>query len=167
MRKFLLVAVAALAFGAAALAQPKAIGIRGGLFGLSMNGEISYEHWYTIFDNDYDFLEAEIGVIGGSGFKATGLYNFTFAQPEWTDEGEWGLYFGPGVTVGYGSYTDPNDPASVSGSPFVGVALQLGCEYTFPFPLQLSVDFRPNILLPARMISTAWYGLALSARYAF
>ena len=166
MKRFLLVVAAMLVMATAALAQPKAIGIRGGLFGLSVNGEISYEHWYTIFDNDYDFLEGEIGVIGGSGFKATGLYNFTLAQPDWTD-GEWALYAGPGVTVGYGPYTDPNDPKSVSGSPFVGVVCQLGLEYTFPFPLQLSVDFRPNILLPARMISTAWYGLALSARYAF
>lgn len=164
MKRILLVLVAALALGTAALAQPKAIGIRGGLFGLAMNGEISYEHWYTMFDNDYDFVEAEIGVIGTNGFKATALYNFTLAQPDWTD-GEWGLYAGPGLTAGYGSAV-AND-GEVKPSPFLGVALQVGMEYTFPFPLQLSIDFRPNILIPTRMIGSSWYGFALAARYAF
>ena len=165
MKRLLLVVAAVLGLATAALAQPKAIGIRGGLFGLSVNGEISYEHWYTLFDNDYDFIEAELGVIGGNGFKATAIYNFTLAQPDWTDTGEWGLYVGPGITAGYGSAL-AND-GEVKASPFLGVAFQLGMEYTFPFPLQLSLDFRPNILIPARMIRTSWYGLALSGRYAF
>ena len=164
MKKVLLVLAAMLVMASAAIAQPKAIGVRGGLFGLTLNGEISYEHWYTLFDNDYDFIEADLGVIGGNGFKATALYNFTLAQPDWTD-GEWGLYVGPGLTAGYGS-AKSNDGA-VKSSPFLGLAFQLGMEYTFPFPLQLSVDFRPNVLLPVRMISASWYGLALSARYAF
>ena len=165
MKRILLVLAAALVLGAAAYAQPKAIGIRGGLFGLAVNGEISYEHWYTMFDNDYDFVEAELGVVGNNGFKATALYNFTLAQPEWTDVGEWGLYAGPGLTAGYGSAV-AND-GEVKAAPFLGVAFQLGLEYTFPFPLQLSVDFRPNILIPTRMIGSSWYGLALAARYAF
>ena len=55
----------------------------------------------------------------------------------------------------------------VKPSPFLGVALQVGMEYTFPFPLQLSIDFRPNILIPTRMIGSSWYGFALAARYAF
>ena len=164
MKKLLIIVVAALVSGAAAYAQPKAIGIRGGLFGLAMNGEISYEHWYTMFDNDYDFVEAEIGVIGNNGFKATALYNFTLAQPDWTD-GEWGLYAGPGLTAGYGSAVAKD--GEVKPGPFVGVALQLGMEYKVPFPLQLSLDFRPNILIPTRMIGSSWYGFALAARYAF
>ena len=165
MKRILLVLVAVLFLGAAAYAQPKAIGIRGGLFGLAMNGEISYEHWYTMFNNDYDFVEAELGVIGNNGFKATALYNFTLAQPEWTDAGEWGLYAGPGLTAGYGSAKSID--GEVKPGPFLGVAFQLGLEYTFPFPLQLSVDFRPNILIPTRMIGSSWYGFALAARYAF
>lgn len=165
MKKLLIILAAAFLTGAAAMAQPKAIGIRGGLFGLSVNGEISYEYWYTLFDNDYDFLEAELGVFGGNGFKATAMYNFTLAQPDWTDTGEWGLYVGPGLTAGYGSAV-AND-GEIKASPFLGVAFQIGMEYTFSFPLQLSLDFRPNILIPTRMIRTSWYGLALSARYAF
>ena len=165
MRKALLIVIAFLGLSLAAVAQPKAIGIRGGLFGLAMNGEISYEHWYTMFDNDYDFVEAELGIIGTNGFKATALYNFTLAQPEWTDTGEWGLYAGPGLTAGFGSAVASDGETKYA--PFVGVAFQLGLEYTFPFPLQLSVDFRPNILIPTRMIGSSWYGFALAARYAF
>ena len=162
MMKKITIIVTALLLGAfAAVAQPKAIGLRGGPF----EQEISYEHWLTLFDNDYDFLEAELGVFGGNGFKATAMYNFTLAFPEFTDRGEWGLYAGPGVVVGYG--TGVNKEGEAVAAPFVGAAAQLGMEYTFWFPLQLSVDFRPTFMLPALMNRTNWYGFALSARYAF
>ena len=164
--KRITVIVAALLLGAfAAVAQPKAIGVRGGLFGLTFNGEISYEHWATIFDNDYDFLEAELGVFGGNGFKATAMYNFTFAQPDFTDRGEWAFYAGPGAVAGYGTGVNKNDEKVAA--PFVGLAAQLGLEYTFWFPLQLSVDFRPTFMIPAFMNRTNWYGFALAARYSF
>ena len=164
--KRITIIIAALLLGAfAAVAQPKAIGVRGGLFGSVFNGEISYEHWATIFDNDYDFLEAELGVFGGNGFKATAMYNFTFAQPEFTDRGEWAFYAGPGAVAGYGTGVNKNDEKVAA--PFVGLAAQLGLEYTFWFPLQLSVDFRPSFMIPAFMNRGNWYGFALSARYAF
>ena len=161
MKKLLLFVAVTLCMGSVALAQPKAVGIRGGLFG---TGEISYEHWLTLFDNDYDFVEAELGVYGGNGFRATAMYNFTFAQPEFTDRGEWGLYAGPGISAGYGTGLNKNDEKVAS--PFVGVNFQLGIEYTFWFPLQLSIDFRPSFLIPTLM-NRNWYGAALSARYAF
>jgi len=165
MKKSLLIVVALLGLSIAAVAQPKAIGVRGGLFGRAFGGEISYEHWLTLFDNDYDFVEAELGVFAGNGFKASAMYNFTFAQPEFTDRGEWGFYAGPGVVAGYGTGVNKNDEKVAA--PFVGLAAQLGLEYTFWFPLQLSVDFRPTFMIPTLMNRTNWYGLALSARYAF
>ena len=165
MRKALLIVIAFLGLSLAAVAQPKAIGIRGGLFGSAFNGEISYEHWTTLFDNDYDFTEIELGVFGGNGFKASAMYNFTFAQPEFTDRGEWGFYAGPGIVAGYG--TGVNKLDEKKSAPFVGLAAQLGLEYTFWFPLQLSVDFRPTFMIPAYMNRTNWYGFALSARYVF
>ena len=165
MKKSLLIVVALLGLSIAAVAQPKAIGVRGGLFGRAFGGEISYEHWLTLFDNDYDFVEAELGVFAGNGFKASAMYNFTFAQPEFTDRGEWAFYAGPGVVAGYGTGVNKNDEKVAA--PFVGLAAQLGLEYTFWFPLQLSVDFRPTFMIPTLMNRTNWYGLALSARYAF
>jgi hypothetical protein len=165
MKKTLLIVIALLGLSLAAMAQPKAIGVRGGLFGPHFNGEISYEHWATVFDNDYDFFEIDLGVFGGNGFKATALYNFTFAQPEFTDRGEWGFYAGPGLALGYGTGINKSDEKK--SAPFVGLAAQLGLEYTFWFPLQLSVDFRPSFMIPAFMNRGNWYGFAVSARYAF
>ena len=164
MKKVFILVAAVLGFAVAAVAQPKAIGLRGGPF----EQELSYEHWFTIFDNDYDFAEFELGVFGGNGFKATGMYNFTFAMPEFTDRGEWGLYAGPGLMVGYGSYktVEPDGAIKNHARPFFGAAAQLGLEYTFWFPLQLSVDFRPAFLVPMK-VNTHWYGFAVSARYAF
>ena len=177
MKKLFVIIVAMLLGAFAALAQPKAIGVRGGLFGPAFNGEISYEHWATIFDNDYDFLEAELGVFGGNGFMGSLLYNFTFAQPEFTDRGEWGIYGGPGIVTGYGAgcrikTVDGIQTEVPTSSPFLGVAAQLGMEYTFWFPLQVSADFRPTFLIPAFMNRTGgnksrWFGFAISARYAF
>jgi hypothetical protein len=165
MKKTLLIVIALLGLSLAAVAQPKAIGVRGGLFGTHFNGEISYEQWTSFLDNDYDFFEVDLGVFGGNGFKATALYNLTFAQPEFTDRGEWAFYAGPGVALGYGTGINKNDEKK--SAPFVGVAAQLGLEYTFWFPLQLSVDFRPSFMIPAYMNRSNWYGFALSARYAF
>ena len=164
MKKTLLILAALTGLSLAAVAQPKAIGIRGGIF----EQELSYEHWFTIFDNDYDFLEAELGVFNGNGFKATAMYNITFAQPEFTDRGEWGIYAGPGVLAGYGAYKveDSEGHMKNKSAPFIGAAAQLGVEYTFWFPLQVSVDFRPAFLVPMK-VNAHWYGFALSARYSF
>lgn len=164
MRKTLLLFVALLGLSLVAVAQPKAIGLRGGPF----EQELSYEHWLTFFDNDYDFLEAELGVFNGNGFKASAIYNFTLAQPDFTDRGEWGLYAGPGITAGYGAYktVEADGVEKNHARPFIGAAVQLGMEYTFWFPLQLSVDFRPAFLVPMK-VNTHWYGFAVSARYAF
>jgi len=167
MKKYFLLMAALLGLSLAAAAQPKAIGLRGGPF----EQEISYQQWFTIFDNDYDFVEAELGVFNGNGFRATAMYNFTFAQPAFTDRGEWGLYAGPGLTAGYGSWKtrevkDNVETTKSHSSPFLGAAVQLGVEYTFWFPLQLSVDFRPTFLIPMK-VNTHWYGFAFSARYAF
>ena len=64
-------------------------------------------------------------------------YNFMIAQPAWTARGEWGFYAGPGASVGLDL---------IGRSEFVfGVVGQVGLEYTFWFPLQLSVDLRPQI----------------------
>lgn len=160
MKKIFWTIALLLGLGLAAAAQPKAIGLRGGLF----EQELSYEHWMTLFDNDYDFVEAELGVFNGNGFKFTAMYNFTFAQPEFTDRGEWGMYAGPGVLAGFGSYK--NDEGVAKGAPFIGLAAQLGIEYTFWFPLQLSLDFRPAFLVPMK-VNSHWYGFALAARYSF
>ena len=131
-------------------AQPRAVGLRFGVTGL----EASYQH--TLGKN---FIEAEAGMdfgYGGPGFKASASYNFVFARPAWSDRGSWALYAGPGLAMGYVSdrttYTvlvsggmgelpariHPADHGFMLS--FTG---QVGLEYNFWFPLQLSVDIRP------------------------
>lgn len=120
MRRFLLILIAALASVFIASAQPKALGLRVG-----MDCQLSYEH--NMRDGS-DFLEADLGVEFIYGY-AVGLnaavgYNFMIAHPEWTQKGHWGFYAGPAVKAGY---------------------LWVGLEYSFDFPLQVSVDIRPAV----------------------
>ncbi len=139
MKKSLIIALACL-FGAAtvAMAQPKAIGLR---LGYPAN-EVSYEHYL----GGPNFLEAEIGIRDfGLGYSATGIYNFVFAEPQWTPRGEWAWYAGPGVTVGYVGYNIVDADGTKHREYYFmgGLAAQVGLEYTFWLPLQLSVDLRP------------------------
>lgn len=130
-------------------AQPRALGLRVGASGL----EADYQHDF----NGNQFLEGCIGldfgynINGQPGGKATAIYNFVWARPAWTNKGTWALYAGPGVTLGYVNdmevwkasngidilYSEPRNGF------MLGICGQVGLEYTFDFPLQLSVDLRP------------------------
>ena len=149
MKKIFLIAALALGFAVAASAQPRAIGVRVG-----NGGEVSYQH--SLGNN---FLEVDGGL--GLGFDgvfnvgATGIYNFMIAQPQWTDRGEWGFYAGAGAAVG------------LSQSLYLGATGQVGLEYTFWFPLQLSIDIRPQLgLVNSAFGIWGWYP-SLGVRYRF
>lgn len=152
MKKIILVAALVLGFAAVASAQPRAVGLRGG-WGV----EASYQH--TLGAN---FVEAELGLVG-NGLNVAGTYNWMIAQPQWTSRGEWGVYAGPGVALGLGF--------GQVGYFNVGIAGQIGLEYTFWFPLQLSVDIRPQLGLVSSQGMSAfgiwgWYP-SLGVRYRF
>ena len=151
MKKIILVAALILGFAAAAAAQPRAIGIRGG-FGAG----VSYQH--TVGAN---FIDADLGF--GNGLNLAATYNWMLAQPQWTSRGEWGVYAGPGAALGLGF----GDASFFN----VGVAGEVGLEYTFWFPLQLSVDIRPQLGLVTAGGASAfglwgWYP-TLAVRYRF
>lgn len=132
MKKIIL--IAALVFGVAfaASAQPRAVGGR-----LMYGIEASYQHYV----GGENFVEADLGLFTFNALQATATYNFMLAQPAWTARGEWGVYAGPGATLGL-NYAGRNE--------FVFAAVgQVGLEYTFWFPLQLSVDLRPQIGIAA------------------
>lgn len=169
MKKVLLFATLFLTISVVAIAQPRAIGGR-----LGSNLEVSYQH--SLGKN---FVELDAGLVGfGAGFQLTGIYNFIVLSPNWTPQGEWNLYAGPGLGVGHrGSYYENH------GATFVGVAGQVGLEYTFAFPLQLSVDYRPLVGMAfgkdidynsnthefknSQFYSKGFFDLALSVRYRF
>ena len=125
MKKIIIAAALVLGFAVAASAQPRALGVR-----IGNGGEISYQHNL----NGENFIEAVLGLGGFSYLNVAGTYNFMIAQPAWTNAGEWGFYAGPGIALGAGQ-----------GIFNVGIAAQVGLEYTFDFPLQISVDLRPQI----------------------
>lgn len=145
MRRFTLSLLVLLCGGILAFAQPRAIGMRTGVTGF----DVSYQH--SIGKN---FIQADastdFGYIasGAPGFKATGIYNFVFARPAWTDRGTWGIYAGPGISLGYVqdrvTYTESDVRLGLLDYGFMlSLTAQIGLEYTFWFPLQLSVDLRP------------------------
>lgn len=131
-------------------ARPRAAGFRIGVSGF----EADYQHSI----NKNQFIEADFGVDlgyninGKPGVKATATYNFIWARPAWTNKGTWALYAGPGLTMGYvndqAHFTkaDGKNIAHFDNNGFMlGICGQVGLEYTFWFPLQLSVDLRPVV----------------------
>lgn len=154
MKKNIIIAAAILGFAVAATAQPRAIGAR-----LGNGAEISYQH--TLGAN---FLEVDGGLglglgDGTLGIAATGIYNFMIAQPAWTNKGEWGFYAGPGAGVGLG----------LGNNNYLGIAAagMVGLEYTFWFPLQLSLDFRQQLGYDLKYHFYSPSSVALSIRYRF
>ena len=150
-KKILTIIFIAVAAVCAASAQPRALGIRVGVSGL----EADYQH---ILVNKNQFLEGALGLDFGynangvPGIKATATYNFIWARPAWTDKGTWALYAGPGAMIGY--VNDEVHYKSADGVNIVnfldegfmlGICGQVGVEYTFWFPLQLSIDLRPAV----------------------
>ena len=156
MKKIILIAVMALGFVVTAAAQPRAIGAR-----LGYGVEVSYQH--TLGEN---FVQADLGLIGfGANINANATYNWMIAKPQWTDRGEWGFYAGAGAGLGLGFITE----ATYFN---VGAVGMVGLEYTFWFPLQLSIDLRPQLgIVTAPNAGAAFYFdswcPALSVRYRF
>ena len=150
MKKIILVAAMVLGFTFAASAQPRAIGLRGGY-----GAELSYQH-----QMGSNFLEADLGLSGFNSLNIAATYNYMLSTPNWTDRGDWGFYAGPGAGVGL-ALGDVNYFA-------LSAAGMVGLEYTFDFPLQLSLDFRQHIGLGFGG-NGIWYpsSVGLSIRYRF
>lgn len=146
MKKIILIAAMMLGIAVAASAQPRAIGLRTG-YGV----DFSYQHYMG--DN---FIEADLGLESFATLNIAATYNFMIAHPEWTSEGEWGFYVGPGLAVG-----------AAKNLFCIGAACQVGLEYTFDFPLQLSLDVRPQLGLVGQAFGIwGWYP-HLGIRYRF
>lgn len=162
MKRFILVTVIILAT-VSAKAQVRAVGI-----GLGGSETISLQHY--IYGMDDCFFQLDFGyhtgVPSSGSTRLTATYNMVILSPEWTWMGEWNFYAGPGIQLGSG-FTPLK-------SFNIGVAAQVGLEYVFDFPLQLSVDLRPSfgILLSEGRFKYDMDGLmgfipVVSARYRF
>lgn len=99
-------------------------------------GEISYQRGLSSNNR----LEFDLGWRNSKdvdAFKLVGLYQWV-----WNIDGGFNWYAGAGAGVGSWSYNI--NGIDESGS-FVLAAGDIGIEYNFDFPLQLSLDFRPEL----------------------
>ena len=138
-------------------AQPRALGVRAGL-----EYQASYQH--TLSERGH-FLEVDLGYqLISTTVNVACAYDFIVARPKWTKKGQWGVYVGPAVKAGF---------AGVGYC--VSAGAQIGLEYTFEFPLQISIDTRPAVGVAVINRRASFYGgesslggvPCLSIRYRF
>ena len=154
MKKLLLAVALLIGVTSFAKAQTmdKAIGLR-----FTNGAEISFQNPLS----NSTRLELDLGLYGlgdHNGFVLSGLHQWVFSL----DKGlNW--YVGLGGQLGSGWYENKRVWNSGFG---LAVAGQIGIEYNFSIPLQVSVDYRPAwYIIPA--FGGAYDTAALSLRYRF
>ncbi|HEY0045090.1 MAG TPA: hypothetical protein VGB44_00090 [Flavobacterium sp.] len=141
MKKILLTMLAVIGSAISSQAQeiPKnALGLRLGDSD-GFGGELSYQRGLS----GNNRLELDLGWRDSKNydaFKLTGLYQWV-----WNIEGGFNWYAGVGGGVGSYSFDKKYDyPGDDDGGTFLVLAGDLGIEYVFDIPLQLSLDIRPE-----------------------
>lgn len=148
MRKLIISIILLMGMMLYSFAQPRSIGTLVGATG----AKVSYQHSL----NADQFISIDAGVdlgynaSGHLGAKVTGAYNFIWARPKWTTKGSWNIYAGPGISAGWvedrGVIKIGEERANTFSKGFMIAAVgQVGIEYNFSFPLQLSLEVRPSI----------------------
>lgn len=161
MKKLFLLGISLFAFTTITMAQDiskNAIGLRLGDSD-GFGTEISYQR--ALGDNNR--LEADLGWRSGNnynGFKLVGLYQWV-----WQLEGDFNWYAGAGG--GFSSYGHDyyNDEKNYNET-FALIAGDVGIEYSFDFPLLLSLDFRPELGF-GNINNDLDLDIALGVRYQF
>ncbi|PKG50757.1 MULTISPECIES: outer membrane beta-barrel protein [Olleya] len=119
-----------------------------------LGAEISYQRHL----NDNNRLEFDLGWRDSDNldvFKLVGLYQWVMPID---DSFNW--YVGAGA--GFGSYDNGNNDGT-----FALVAGDIGIEYNFDIPLQLSLDFRPELGFDDDYSDDVDFDIALGIRYRF
>ena len=136
MKKYLFVALLAVT-SIAAYAQPRAIGAN-----LGSNIGFSYQHSF----GESNMLDVAAYVpflgAGSNAWGIGGIVTYDWIDPfnapvPWNNKGEWHWYMGVGGAGGVYNFSPAIWHAGVAG--------HIGIEYDFWFPMQLSLDWRPNI----------------------
>ena len=161
MKKILLSVVACAGIAFSGLAQEgisqNAIGLR-----FSHNDGFGPEITYQRLLNSGNRLELDLGWRQNNPldvFRLTGLFQWV-----WILEGGFHGYAGGGASVG--SWKCAHGPHSDSGA-IVSVNGNIGVEYNFDFPLQVFVDFRPEIYLTDYHDNNFGPDFGLGARFKF
>ena len=123
-------------------------------------GEISYQRGLSKNNR----LELDLGWRNSKhvdAFKLAGLY-------QWVWNIDWGFNWYSGVCGGFGSWSYDYQGVDDSGV-ILFAAGDLGIEYNFDFPLQLSLDIRPELYFNSDDYREDNFGpdIALGVRYRF
>ena len=159
MRKLFLLSIACFGFIAVSSAQdisPNALGLRMGDSD-GFGAEVSYQRALS----DSNRLEFDLGWRSGNnydGFKLAGLYQWV-----WRIDGAFNWY--AGVGGGLVSFSGTNSLEGTDGTS-VFAAGDVGIEYNFDIPLQISLDFRPEFGNSDFTDNTV-FDIALGLRYQF
>lgn len=127
--------------------EKNAIGLR-----LGWGAEASYQRVLSSSNR----LEADLGIDFGDGINFAGLYQWVFDLS--------------GLAPGFNWYVGPGVGLSLWSSDFaVGVLGNIGIEYNFRFPLQLSLDWRPGAYIntASTNFGFSYQGVCIGARYRF
>lgn len=160
MRKVITTIVCLIIQGFACVAQDRAIGIRmegGDNYGAL----VSYQHPL----GGSNRLEGDVGFGMGSGYDAfhiAALYHWVNVLD--IPEPGFSWFYGPGASMTFWSTT--NDFESDSGFD-ISIIGQVGIEYNFDFPLQLTLDLEPAIAIINTSGDAFDLGLGLGVRYRF
>ncbi|MUU77006.1 hypothetical protein [Winogradskyella endarachnes] len=161
MKKLFLLSSLLIGFTTIASAQDiadNAIGLRIGDSD-GFGTEVSYQR--ALGDNNR--LEVDLGWRSGNnydGFKLAGLYQWV-----WQLEGDFNWYAGAGAGLGSYSFDSYNNESDYNDT-FAFLAGNVGIEYSFDFPLLLSLDFRPEIGF-GDVNDDLDFDIALGVRYQF
>ena len=163
MKKILLLAIVAMSSIAFAAAQPRTIGVNLG-YGI----DLSYQHAI----GDANMIDLSLNVPFFNGIGATATYDwinpFGTAIP-WNNQGEWNWSLGVGAGGGLYGLEVIKYGAILW---YAGVVGHVGVSYDFWFPMQLSLDWRPNIGVTNNRpnyfnIEGLYSGITLGVRYLF
>jgi hypothetical protein len=136
-------------------AQPRAIGGR-------LGGDIEFSYQHQLGRN---MIDATAGFWIGHNYMSIGavaVYDWVFSIKSWQQKGKWNWYVGPGAGLGFAFGNKIDVPVNLA------IGGQIGVEYQFWFPLNLSLDYRPMINISGfQNIGVNPYGFALGVRYSF
>ena len=166
MKKIFTTMVIMLAVASVAFSQPRAIGGR-----LGLNEEFSYQHSLT--EGMYMDLTAGIGNFWSSWghIDATAAFDWTF-----NIKGIWNWFVGPAAGIGFGFGYNYRYYSGYDAHPYMPFRLnvggQIGFEWQFNIPLNLTVDWRPmvNVLGFTNPSYPKWnglYNIGVGLRYRF
>ena len=157
-KSIILVAILAIVIVGSAIAQPRAIGANLG-YGI----DLSYQHSL----GEANMIDLSINIPFFEGIGATATYDWVNpfgAVIPWDYEGQWNWNLGVGAGLGIYGFKAP--------AFYAGVVGHVGVSYDFWFPMQLSLDYRPNIgIVGGEGItfntSGLYSGITLGVRYLF